>query len=106
MYIFAVTEKCTPSYIKLSETFSNEEEATKQKLIDSIVIYKDFISADEENSIFQEIEPYLKRMHYEFDHWDDVIKIMLTPLRSKFCHGGITFVGNTWIQRDRKVTVE
>ena len=35
-------------------------------------IIPDFLTADEENQILEEIEPYLKRLRYEFDHWDDV----------------------------------
>jgi len=35
-------------------------------------VYEDFVTEDEETSLFNEVEPYLKRLHYEFDHWDDV----------------------------------
>lgn len=37
-----------------------------------MVVHKDFISEQEENSILNEIEPYMKQLRYEFDHWDDV----------------------------------
>lgn len=36
-------------------------------------VYEDFITEEEESSLFNEVEPYLKRLHYEFDHWDDAI---------------------------------
>jgi|SRR6218665_965246 len=36
------------------------------------LVYKDFITEEEENSLFDEVEPYLKRLKYEENHWDDV----------------------------------
>lgn len=38
-----------------------------------MTVLEDFISEEEEQTLLQEIEPYLKRMRYEFDHWDDAI---------------------------------
>ncbi|XP_077069050.1 alpha-ketoglutarate-dependent dioxygenase alkB homolog 7, mitochondrial isoform X2 [Siphateles boraxobius] len=32
-----------------------------------------FISEEEENAIFREVEPGLRKKRYEFDHWDDAI---------------------------------
>jgi len=37
-----------------------------------MTIINNFLTKEEEESLLNEIEPYLKRMHYEFDHWDDV----------------------------------
>lgn len=31
-----------------------------------------FISEQEETSLLAELEPVLKKMRYEFDHWDNV----------------------------------
>lgn len=42
-----------------------------------MTVHKNFISDAEERSILEEIEPYLKRMRYEFDHWDDVRLVFL-----------------------------
>ncbi|KFB40228.1 AGAP000760-PA-like protein [Anopheles sinensis] len=36
-------------------------------------VFENFISEQEEISLLEEIEPYLKRLRYEFDHWDDAI---------------------------------
>jgi hypothetical protein len=47
------------------------ENDQKQFLKDMRVL-ENFLSADEEEEFLKEIEPYLKRMRYEFDHWDDV----------------------------------
>ena len=38
----------------------------------SIHLYENFISEDEEKQLLGEIEPYMKRLRYEFDHWDNV----------------------------------
>lgn len=40
---------------------------------ESFHVYEDFISEDEERSLVTEVEPYLKRLKYEHDHWDDAI---------------------------------
>jgi alkylated DNA repair protein alkB homolog 7 len=45
----------------------------KKQFISDMKVINDFITADEEASILTEIEPYLKRMRYERDHWDDAI---------------------------------
>lgn len=38
-----------------------------------MTVHEDFISEIDELDFMQEIEPYMKRLRYEFDHWDDVI---------------------------------
>lgn len=35
-------------------------------------IVHDFVTADEEEILMTELEPKLRRMRYQFDHWDDV----------------------------------
>ncbi|XP_014254568.1 alpha-ketoglutarate-dependent dioxygenase alkB homolog 7, mitochondrial [Cimex lectularius] len=45
----------------------------KQELLKDLSISNDFIDDDEEKSIMDEIGPYLKRMRYEYDHWDNAI---------------------------------
>lgn len=51
-------------------------EATDAETADIIskdlLVYKDFITEEEEKSLFDEVEPYLKRLKYEENHWDDV----------------------------------
>lgn len=37
-----------------------------------MLLHINFLTKNEEESITGELEPYLKRMKYEFDHWDDV----------------------------------
>lgn len=37
-----------------------------------MLVLNNFITADEESKLMEEIEPYMKRLRYEFDHWDNV----------------------------------
>ena len=60
------SEKENPSWIDASD--SN----TLSDLIDSFIVYNDFITEDEEKSLMNELEPYMRRLRYERDHWDDV----------------------------------
>ncbi|XP_069110067.1 alpha-ketoglutarate-dependent dioxygenase alkB homolog 7, mitochondrial-like [Argopecten irradians] len=47
---------------------------TASELQPSMYVYKNFISPDEEQQLFNEIEPYMKRLRYEYDHWDGAIQ--------------------------------
>jgi alkylated DNA repair protein alkB family protein 7 len=38
----------------------------------SCSVIENFISEDEEKSLFAELEPHMKRLKYEKDHWDFV----------------------------------
>lgn len=40
---------------------------------ENLRLYEDFISEDEKKCLFDEVEPYLRRLKYEDDHWDDAI---------------------------------
>lgn len=46
----------------------------QQKLIQDMTVIEDFITPQDEAGLMEEIEPYLKRMRYERDHWDDAIQ--------------------------------
>lgn len=46
----------------------------KEKFLKDFHLIENFITAEEENSLLQEVEPYLKRQRYERDHWDDAIQ--------------------------------
>ena len=52
---------------------SLEELQNVQDLVcGDLEIHDNFISEKEETAIMEEIEPCLKRLKYEYDHWDDV----------------------------------
>ncbi|XP_075216287.1 alpha-ketoglutarate-dependent dioxygenase alkB homolog 7, mitochondrial [Lycorma delicatula] len=57
-------------YLTFSDCFDSK---TKEVIQHDMVVIKNFLSEVEENSILHEIEPYMKRLRYEFDHWDDAI---------------------------------
>lgn len=63
-------------YYDFSEKFMGSEE-WKSKLLGSMLIYPNFASVEEETEILKEIEPYLKRLHYESSHWDDVSEYLI-----------------------------
>ena len=56
----------TPDYLVASDP------ETGSVIASDFLVIKDFISEAEEESLFNEVEPYLKRLRYEQDHWDDV----------------------------------
>lgn len=60
-----------PDYIELSKAL-NEDADLAHSLATTVTIHNDFLSTVEEKSIFEEVEPYMSRLKYEFDHWDDV----------------------------------
>lgn len=47
--------------------------AEKEEFERDMIIVEDFISEAEEQSLIGEAEKSLKRMRYEYDHWDDAI---------------------------------
>ncbi|KAI8125632.1 hypothetical protein FF38_05487 [Lucilia cuprina] len=44
-----------------------------EKFKNDMKLLPDFISELEESQLFEEVEPYMKRLRYEYDHWDDAI---------------------------------
>nr|XP_002732369.2 PREDICTED: alpha-ketoglutarate-dependent dioxygenase alkB homolog 7, mitochondrial-like [Saccoglossus kowalevskii] len=38
-----------------------------------MLVYPDFLTEGEEQSLYKEVDKYVKRMRYEYDHWDDAI---------------------------------
>ena len=63
--------QCSHIYFSLyfPEQFSKD---IKERLAKCLMIINDFITKEEEASLVQEIEPYMKKLRYEYDHWDDV----------------------------------
>lgn len=41
-------------------------------LAKDMTVQKDFLSEEEELSLLNEVDIYMKRLRYEFDHWDNV----------------------------------
>ncbi|CAK5089046.1 unnamed protein product [Meloidogyne enterolobii] len=53
-------------------------------------IQPDFISQDEECQLLQEIEPHMKRMRWEEEHWDQQIHFYREREQLKYCGGIIS----------------
>ena len=59
--------------MEISPTWKEEDSPQlRSAVVRDMQVYPDFISEREENSLLLELEPVLRRMRYEFDHWDNV----------------------------------
>lgn len=58
-----------PEYLHFHQKTSGE---TRDAVTSSFVVLRDFVTEEEEETLLREVEPHLKRLHYEHDHWDDV----------------------------------
>ncbi|KAL6260969.1 hypothetical protein P5V15_008496 [Pogonomyrmex californicus] len=45
----------------------------KVELYDTMKVLPNFISEKEEDILVQEVDPYMKRLRYEYSHWDNAI---------------------------------
>ncbi|XP_041359238.1 alpha-ketoglutarate-dependent dioxygenase alkB homolog 7, mitochondrial-like [Gigantopelta aegis] len=66
-------EKGNPKHSSCNGYIEASDNETLDVVSKNVLIYPDFISAEEEKFILDEIEPYMKRLRYEVDHWDDAI---------------------------------
>ncbi len=49
-----------------------DDQQTKDIVVQDMLVFNDFITADEEDVLLKELEPHLQRSRYELSHWDDV----------------------------------
>lgn len=61
-----------PTLIPPEDLIDATDPETLKDLAESFRVYRNFVTEDEEKSLFDEVEPYLKRLKYETSHWDDV----------------------------------
>lgn len=61
-----------PTLIPPEDLLEATDPETWKDLAESFRVYRNFVTEDEEKSLFDEVEPYLKRLKYETSHWDDV----------------------------------
>lgn len=59
-----------PPYFSLCDKFASEPKEA-EGLVGTMTVYSDFLSEQEETSLMNELDPYMKKLRYEFDHWDD-----------------------------------
>lgn len=65
-------ENISLNYKNVSDCIECSNNNVLETVKDDFLVYDDFITEEEETSILQEIEPYLNRLKYEQNHWDDV----------------------------------
>ncbi|RMZ99651.1 alpha-ketoglutarate-dependent dioxygenase alkB -like protein [Brachionus plicatilis] len=69
---------------------SNDPEVLKT-MQNCMIVKENFINEQEENEILAEVNPYMKRLRYEFDHWDNAI------------HGYRETERLKWIEENQKI---
>ncbi|XP_023941994.2 alpha-ketoglutarate-dependent dioxygenase alkB homolog 7, mitochondrial [Bicyclus anynana] len=63
------------SYIEILPSWAPNEEADLRTIIlHHMHILPNFVSEEEEAALLAEVEPQLKKMRYEYDHWDNAIE--------------------------------
>ncbi|XP_028174035.1 alpha-ketoglutarate-dependent dioxygenase alkB homolog 7, mitochondrial-like, partial [Ostrinia furnacalis] len=64
-----------PSLIEILPSWkADEEPELRAAVLRDMQVLPDFVSEAEEAALLAELEPALKRMRYEFDHWDNAIQ--------------------------------
>ncbi|XP_014358582.2 alpha-ketoglutarate-dependent dioxygenase alkB homolog 7, mitochondrial [Papilio machaon] len=63
-----------PDYIEVLPSWPEGEAIMRINATSSMRIYPNFVSEEEEASLLAEVEPQLKRLRYEYDHWDNAIE--------------------------------
>lgn len=64
----------------------DEEPDLRTAVLQHMRVLPNFVSEDEEAALLAEVEPQLKRMRYEFDHWDNVRFCFILFLYTSFIH--------------------
>lgn len=67
-----VPEHVDLTVCSLWETDDQEIKTIRNDLLGDMQIIPDFITEPEEQALLSEVEPFMKKLRYEFDHWDDV----------------------------------
>jgi len=65
-------QNCDEDGVEKYMFFSNPNSASKEIIMRDMRVIEDFLNEEEEKSIHEEVEPHMRRLRYEFDHWDDV----------------------------------
>ncbi|XP_058445406.1 alpha-ketoglutarate-dependent dioxygenase alkB homolog 7, mitochondrial [Malaya genurostris] len=62
--------QCIPPYLTLHGTWPVDD---RSSFLADMTVIPNFITETEEKTLLEELEPCLKRIRYELDHWDDAI---------------------------------
>ncbi|XP_068623743.1 alpha-ketoglutarate-dependent dioxygenase alkB homolog 7, mitochondrial [Battus philenor] len=63
-----------PNYIEVLPSWPKEDSEIRTKTVSTMRIFPNFVSEEEEASLLAEVEPQLKKLRYEYDHWDNAIE--------------------------------
>ncbi|XP_013197313.2 alpha-ketoglutarate-dependent dioxygenase alkB homolog 7, mitochondrial [Amyelois transitella] len=64
-----------PSLVEILPSWpESEQPELRSAVLRDMRVLPNFVTEAEEASLVQELEPRLKRMRYEFDHWDNAIQ--------------------------------
>lgn len=44
----------------------------KAEILNDMIVVEDFLTEHEEMELIKEVDPYMTKLRYEFDHWDNV----------------------------------
>lgn len=66
------THPQVPQYILFNEKYNDDNK--KEEFLRDMKLYENYITSQEEKSLFDEIETCLKGIRYENYHWDDAIE--------------------------------
>ena len=71
---FSISSIKSTTFVKttLPEMIETNDEEVSNIMSKFMIVKYDFLSEAEENCLLNEIEPYMKKLRYEFDHWDNV----------------------------------
>ncbi|PSN29067.1 Alpha-ketoglutarate-dependent dioxygenase alkB 7 [Blattella germanica] len=61
------------AWINYMSFYKSYDEITKPTMIADMKVFNNFLNEEEEKSLYEEIEPYMSKLRYEFDHWDNAI---------------------------------
>jgi len=71
------TFKHVNSNSDMTESNNDASKDWKVELYDTMRVLPNFISEKEENILVKEVDPYMKRLRYEYSHWDNVGKMLI-----------------------------
>ncbi|XP_063431023.1 alpha-ketoglutarate-dependent dioxygenase alkB homolog 7, mitochondrial-like [Mytilus trossulus] len=75
----------------LTTYYDTKDISLEKEIRTNMLVQEDFLSEDEEMSLFNEVDPYMRRLRYEYDHWDNAI------------HGFRETERRTWNEENQKI---
>ncbi|GFG39502.1 hypothetical protein Cfor_00497 [Coptotermes formosanus] len=65
-------QNCEEDWVEKCMLFKNPSSASREIVMRDMRVIENFLNEEEERSLHEEVEPHMRRLRYEFDHWDDV----------------------------------